>query len=168
MEEEVVTKYTDIATNNRVAEYSHAKNHNNFANGEILYRVNSDRVYLTNNLNTYLSFDRRSGTVLVNGLQQNEYVKPPRRIVSDELEMVNRLKNGKHLNSLAYVSYNYLPIKLLTAQGMMQELDQQVFFFLGGGRAQLSTIPWAKSMRRTAWVTKTIPNAWWRKANIGL
>lgn len=56
--EEVVTEYTDIATDNRIAEYSQARSHSNFANGELLYRVNSDRFYLTNNLSTHLSFDR--------------------------------------------------------------------------------------------------------------
>ena len=129
VEEEVVTEYTDIATDNRIAEYSQARSHSNFANGELLYRINSDRLYLTNNLSTHLSFDRGTGTVLVNGQQQNQYVKPHRRIVSDELEMVNRLKNGRHLNTRAYVSYNYLPSKLQTAQGAMQELNQQIVFW---------------------------------------
>ena len=68
--EEVVTEYTDIATDNRIAEYSQARSHSNFANGELLYRVNSDRLYLTNNLSTHLSFDRGTGTALVNGQLQ--------------------------------------------------------------------------------------------------
>ena len=129
VEEETVTEYTDIATENRIAEYSYARNHKNFASGELLYRVNSDRLFLTNNFSTSLTFDRGTGTALVNSQQQNLYVKPHRRTVSDELEMINKLKDGKHLNSRAYFSYNYLPSKLLTANGGLQELNQAIMFW---------------------------------------
>lgn len=129
VEEETVTEYTDIATDNRIAEYSYARNNKNFASGELLYRVNSDRLFLTNNFSTSLMFDRGTGTSLVNSQQQDLYVKPHRRTVSDELEMVNKLKNGKHLNNRAYFSYNYLPSKLQTAKGGLQELNQTIMFW---------------------------------------
>ena len=129
VEEETVTEYTDIATDNHIEEYSYAQNHKNFASGELLYRVNSDRLFLTNNFSTSLTFDRGTGTALVNSQQQKLYVKPHRRTVSDELEMINKLKNGKHLNSRAYFSYNYLPSKLLTAGGGLQELKQTILFW---------------------------------------
>lgn len=129
VEEETVTEYTDIATGNRIAEYSNTQNHKNFASGELLYRVNSDRLFLTNNFSTSLTFDRGTGTALVNSQQQNLYVKPYKRIMSDELEMINKLKNGKSLNSRAYFSYNYLPSKLQTANGVLQELNQTVLFW---------------------------------------
>ena len=126
VEEDVVTEYTDIATDNRIAELSHAKSHKNFTCGELLYRVNNDRLFLTNNFKANLTFDRGTGTALVNSLQQNQYVKPHKRTMSDELEMVNKLKGGKHLDSRAYFSYNHLPSELLTANGILQELDQRV------------------------------------------
>lgn len=129
VEEETVTEYTDIAAENRIVEYSYAQNHKNFASGELLYRVNSDRLFLTNNFSTNLTFDRGTGTALVNSQQQDLYVKPHRRTMSDELEMINKLKNGKHLNSRAYFSYNYLPSKLLTANGGLQELNQTIMFW---------------------------------------
>ena len=129
VEEQVVTEYTDIASDNRISEYSKARSHNDYVSGELLYRVNSDRLFLTNSLNTNLSFDRGKGLALVNGQEQKQYVKPQRRIVSDELNMVNKLKNGKHLKSNAYFSYNYLPSTLLTAKGTMQELNQSIFFW---------------------------------------
>ena len=129
VEEDVVTEYTDIATNNRIAESTVARSHRNFANGELLYRVNSDRLYLTNTLSANLSFDRGTGTSMVNGQPQRQWVKPQKRVVADELEMINRLKNGKHLKTNAYLSYNYLPSKLLTAKGTMQELNQKVLFW---------------------------------------
>lgn len=129
VEEEAVTEYTDIATDNRIAEYSYARSHKNFASSELLYRVNSDRLFLTNNFSTSLTFDRGTGTAFVNSQQQDLYVKPHRRTVSDELEMINKLKNGKHLNSRVYFSYNYLPSKLLTANGGLQELNQAIMFW---------------------------------------
>lgn len=127
--EEVVTEYTDIASDNRITEYSNARSHNNFANGELLYRVNSERLFFTNNMRASITFDRSSGTSFVNDMQQNQYVKPHRRIISDELEMINRLKNGSQLKSHAYLSYNYLPSKLLTADGALQELNQSAFYW---------------------------------------
>lgn len=129
VEEEVVTEYTDIATDNRIAEYSQAKNHKDFVCGELLYRVNSDRLFLTNNVKANLTFDRGIGTALVNSQQQNQYVRPHKRTISDELEMMNALKNGQHLNSRVYLSYNYLPSKLLTTKGTLQELNQTVLFW---------------------------------------
>lgn len=91
--------------------------------------MNNDRLFLTNSFSTSLTFDRGTGTALVNSLQQDLYVKPHRRTMSDELEMINKLKNGKHLNSRAYFSYNYLPSKLLTVNGSLQELNQTVMFW---------------------------------------
>ena len=129
VDEEVVTEYTDIATDNRIVEYSQVRSHKNFTNGELLYRVNSDGLFLTNSLKANLTFDRGTGTALVNSLQQNQYVKPHKRTVSDELEMINKLKNGKHINSRVYFSYNYLPSKLLTAKKSLQELNQTVMFW---------------------------------------
>ncbi len=129
VEEEIVTEYSDIASDNRVAEYSQAKTHKNYAGGELLYRVNSDKLFLTNNFNANLTFDRGKGTALVNSLQQNQYVKPHKRTISDELEMINKLKNGKHLTSRAYFSYNYMPSELLTANNILQELNQKVAFW---------------------------------------
>ena len=129
VEEQVVTEYTDIVSTNHIAEYSNARSHSNNVSGELLYRVNSDRLFLTNNLNANLSFDRGLGMAHVNGKEQNQYVKPQRRIVSDELTMVNKLRNGKHLKSNAYLSYNYLPSKLLTGKGTMQELNQSTYFW---------------------------------------
>lgn len=129
VDEETVTEYTDIATNNRIAEYSQGRSHKNHAGGELLYRVNSDRLFLTSNFCANLTFDRGIGKALVNSLQQNQYVKPHKRTLSDELEMINKLKNGKHLNSRVYFSYNYLPSKLLTANDTLQELTQKVAFW---------------------------------------
>lgn len=129
VEEETVTEYTDITTDNRIAEYSYARNHKNFVSGEWLYRANSDRLFLTNNISTSLTFDRGVGTALVNSLQQNLSVKPHKRTLSDELEMINKLKNGRHLNSRAYFSYNYLPSQLLTAGGALQKLNQTVMYW---------------------------------------
>ena len=129
VEEKTVTEYTDVATNNRVTEYSYARNHQNFVSGEWLYRVNSDKLFLTNNFSTSLTFDRGTGTSLVNSQQQDLYVKPHKRTVSDELEMINKLKNGKHLNNRAYFSYNYLPSQLLTVGGALQKLDQTVVYW---------------------------------------
>lgn len=129
VEERIVTEYTDIAVNNRITEYTNAHSNNNFASGELLYRVNSEKLYLTNNLSANITFDRGMGTAIVNGQQQNQYVKPQQRIISDELEMTNRLKNGKYIKSNVYLSYNYLPSKLQTAEESLQELTQSVFFW---------------------------------------
>ena len=69
-----MTEYTDIASDNRIAEYSNARSHSNYVSGELLYRVNSDRLFLTNKLNTNLSLDRGTGVAVVNGQEQNQYV----------------------------------------------------------------------------------------------
>lgn len=129
VEEDVVTEYTDIATDNRITEYSHARSHKNFAGGELLYRVNGDRLFLTNNFKANFTFDHSTGTMLVNSLQQNQYVKPYKHTLSNEIEMINKLNNGKHLNSRVYFSYNYLPSKLLTAKDIVQELNQQIVYW---------------------------------------
>ncbi len=129
VQEETVTEYTDIFTDNCISEYSQARSHKNFICSELLYRENSDKLFLTNNFKVNLTFDKGKGTSLVNSQQQSLYVRPHKRAISDELEIINNLKNGMHLNSRAYFSYNYLPSKLLTAKGHMQELNQTVLFW---------------------------------------
>lgn len=129
VKEEVITEYTDIAADNRIVEYSDARSNKNFAGGELLYRINGDKLFLTNNFKANLTFDRGTGTASVNSQQQNLYVKPQKRTISDEVEMINKLKGGKHINSRIYLSYNYLPSKLKTAEGNLQELNYTIMYW---------------------------------------
>ena len=90
-----------------------AQSHHNALNAEVLYKQNTDKQYLTNDLRGYIDFDQSDGTSLLNGRVTRQYVKPRQRYLTDKLSFIRNL-NGKHsISANAYLSLNYTPDLLL-------------------------------------------------------
>lgn len=117
------TYYTDIAGGAIFNEDVDAYSYRDEWTAEALYKVNEDRLYLTNKLKGYVDFNRSKGLSDFNGRMVNEEVKPRKRYISDYLKLIRKLKNGHYLSLSSYLSYNYLPGKLLLSDGSWQTLN---------------------------------------------
>lgn len=123
------TFYT-MADNKAIVEDVEAQSYHNTLNAELLYKQNTDKQYLTNDLRAYVDFDRSNGTSLLNGIETQQYVKPRQRYITDKLSFIRNL-NGKYsVSANAYLSLNHTPEQLLLSDGALQRLDKHSL--LGG------------------------------------
>ncbi|WP_459995452.1 TonB-dependent receptor [Prevotella dentasini] len=123
LNEETQTIYTNVRGDSAITEKRDADSYRSELTGEVLLRINSDKLYLANTLNGYIDFNRSTGTTLLNGRETRENVKPRRRQLTDKLKFVRNMGNGKAISAEGYFSYSYLPGQLLLANGTMQDLN---------------------------------------------
>ena len=94
------TVYTDLADGNAIVEDVDAAQHTSEVSAELMYKKNSDDIYLVNTLKGFADFNRSNALTLLNGREMYENVKPRKRYVQDSFTMSKRLKN-KRLFSLS-------------------------------------------------------------------
>lgn len=107
-----------------------AISHHDALSAEMLYKQNTDRQYLTNNVSGYIDFDRSNGLSVLNGRETRESVKPRQRYVSDKLSFVRNIDSRHTLSANAYISLNELPGQLMLADSTTERLRQRSL--LGG------------------------------------
>ena len=96
---------------------------------ELLYKANRDNHYLSNTLKGYLDFNQSEGLSMLNGRPTPQRVEPRKRYIVDNLELINKLKNGQSYSVTSLFSYSYLPGTLLLANDSVQRLTQQMLYW---------------------------------------
>ena len=120
---------------------------------ELLYKANRDNHYLSNTLKGYLDFNQSEGLSMLNGRSSESHpslledgrvvtdegkangvptpqrVEPRKRYIVDNLELINKLKNGQSYSVTSLFSYSYLPGTLLLANDSVQRLTQQMLYW---------------------------------------
>ena len=96
---------------------------------ELLYKANRDNHYLSNTLKGYLDFNQSEGLSILNGRPTPQRVEPRKRYIVDNLELINKLKNGQSYSVTSLFSYSYLPGTLLLANDSVQRLTQQMLYW---------------------------------------
>lgn len=66
---------------------------------------------------------------MLNGQPTPQYVEPRKRYVVDNLELINKLKNGQSYSVTSLFSYSYLPGTLLLTNDSTQQLTQQTLYW---------------------------------------
>ena len=107
------TSYTDIDAEKTIEENSVSVTSSRF-NGEISYKVNTDKLYLTNNLYGSLDFNRSIGTTLLNGREITQSVRPRKMYATEEFSLIKTNASGGKLGLSSTTTYSYLPERLLT------------------------------------------------------
>ena len=123
------TQYTDVSSGITVIEENIARSHNNQIDGELQYKANTSGMYLANTLKGYLNLDYSHGNSLLNGLETRQHVKPRRRYVSDQLQVIKNLSGGRIVQASAYLSANYLPGQLLLTDASWQRLNLSALMY---------------------------------------
>ena len=96
---------------------------------ELLYKANRDNHYLSNTLKGYIDFNKSEGLSMLNGVPTPQRVEPCKRYVVDNLELINKLKNGQSYSVTSLFSYSYLPSTLLLTNDSTQRLTQQMLYW---------------------------------------
>ena len=96
---------------------------------ELLYKANRDNHYLSNTLKGYIDFNKSEGLSMLNGLPTPQHVEPRKRYIVDNLELINKLKNGHSYSVTSLFSYSYLPGMLLLTNDSTQQVTQQMLYW---------------------------------------
>ncbi|WP_287601745.1 carboxypeptidase-like regulatory domain-containing protein [Prevotella sp.] len=102
-----------------------AESRHDALSAEVLYRQNTEKQYLTNDVRGYVDFDRSSGLSVLNGVETREMVKPRQGYITDKLSFVRNITRRYSFSVNAYLSLNWLPGSLLLADSTMQRLRQR-------------------------------------------
>ena len=90
---------------------------------ELLYRLNSEKFFLTNLLTGYINFNEGHGTEHFNGLTRLQDVAPHKRYVTDNFRLIRNIDNQRLFSLRSKFAFSALPSTLLLAQGQSQRLD---------------------------------------------
>lgn len=99
--------------------------------GNIEYKVNKNNIFLRNSINGYIDFDRSYGTTLLSNLTDGtstttqQLVKPRKRYLSEDFQMIKTAENGRQFNLSSQTTYSDLPGQLLILDGSRQNLHMQ-------------------------------------------
>lgn len=91
--------------------------------GEILYKVNSDKIYLSNSVKGYIDFGYSRGTSVINGLKVSQEVIPRTRYIANDLEYIRNQNGSKSFSVSSQVMYSFLPGRLLLYDGSMEQIN---------------------------------------------
>lgn len=117
------TYYTDVENGALITEESSATNRRSEWKGEVMYKINKDQFYMNNTLRGYDDFNKSDGTADLNGSHVQQLVKPRKRYITDDFELVRTLKGDKSFSLSSQMSYNYLPGTLLLSDGSQETLN---------------------------------------------
>ena len=112
-----------------IAEEQSARSIRSEWQAELLYKANRDNHYLSNTLKGYIDFNKSEGLSMLNGQPTPQYVEPRKCYVVDNLELINKLKNGQSYSVTSLFSYSYLPGMLLLTNDSTQQLTQQTLYW---------------------------------------
>lgn len=122
-----VSVYTD-AQDAIIEQKNTARSHHQELSGELKYEQNSDKLYLINRLSGYVDFDKSEGISILNGRERNEWVKPRQSYLTNRLSFLKNTKHNHSISAEGYVSFNYLPGKLLVSDSTVQCTRQHAFY----------------------------------------
>ncbi|WP_018357310.1 TonB-dependent receptor [Porphyromonas levii] len=95
--------------------------------GELTYKINKERNYINNRINGSFTVDRSEGTSLLQQKQVEQNVVLKKYYVTEDFEIIHRLKNGNTIEGASLSTYSSLPGQLLTAQGFSEHLKISAF-----------------------------------------
>lgn len=121
--QQTVTAYTNIGGDAVVTEDNDARSYNSELDGELMYKINKDSLYLVNTLTGFAGFDHSAGTALLNGEATRQKVRPRRWYVTDNLRFIRNLSGGRSLTASSALAYTALPGTLLLHDGTTERLD---------------------------------------------
>lgn len=96
--------------------------------GELKYEQNTNKQYLNNRLNGYIDLDQSEGMSMLNHQATREWVQPRQSYVTDKISFLRNINGNHSISANGYVSFNYLPGKLLLSDSTMQYTRQHSFF----------------------------------------
>lgn len=117
------TTFIDAGSNGvNITEDQNAFSKRNEWKGELLYKLNSDKVFISNSLRGYVDFDYSRGLSMLNGTEVRQDVEPRRRYIDDNLRIIKNLPNNHSMSFTTRLHYGYLPGRILLQDGNSERL----------------------------------------------
>ena len=123
------TTYLDVADSAQISEASEVHSIRNEWKGQLIYKVNKANYYLSHELKGYMDFNRSYGSSLLNQKLTNQKVKPQKRYIVDNIELIKNNNKGKSFSFASLFSYNYLPGSLLVANDSVAKINMQTILW---------------------------------------
>ena len=112
------TNLLDVGTDGAlITESQSAYSKQNMWKGELLYKQNGDKTYISNSLKAFVNFDYSAGQTFLNGSLTQQYVKPRKRYVDDALQFAKTCSTNRLVTIGTRLRYDYLPSTLLLHNG---------------------------------------------------
>lgn len=121
------TRYTDIDNGQTIIEDNRNHTIHSEWNGEVLYKINTNQLYVNNLFKGYVDFDKSYGMTTLNENHIRQQVKPRERDFSDFLEIIKSNKGNKAWSVKTAAMYSFLPGTLLLSDERMEKLDMGTF-----------------------------------------
>ena len=106
-----------------LSEANNVTSDKNILKGDFTYKANKDNFYINNRIHGNLDFDKSWGYSTLENGQIEQNVKVRRSHITEDFEMISRLKNGNSINFSSQTTYSYVPGTLLTIGGFTEKLD---------------------------------------------
>jgi hypothetical protein len=117
------TIHSDVSDATLLTEETSARNNRSEWKGEIMYKINKNKVYLSNVLKGYADFNISRGLSLLNGKPTEQRITPRKQYIADEFEIIRTLHGSKSLSLSSQFCYNYLPGSLLLTDASTETLN---------------------------------------------
>lgn len=121
-----VTKYLEHE-GITLSEESRVGSIENNLKGELTYTLNKDRNYIHNRLYGSFTVDKSNGNSLLQQKQVDQSLSLKKTYLTENFEIIHRLKSGHTLEGSSFNTFSYLPGQLLTVEGFTQRLDISAF-----------------------------------------
>lgn len=105
-----------------ISESRNAFSKRNQWKGELLYKLNSDKTYLSNSLKGYMDFNYSRGATLLNGSDVKQDVEPRKRCIANTLRLIRNLSGGHSVSFNTKLRYCFLPGYVLLMDGNREYL----------------------------------------------
>lgn len=99
----------------------------NSVKGELTYNINKERNYINNRIYGSFTIDKSDGISLLQQKEIQQNVALKKTYITEDFEIIHRLKNGNAIEGSSLSTYSYLPGQLLTAEGFREHLDVSSF-----------------------------------------
>ena len=106
-----------------LSEENNVTSDNKVLKGDFTYKANKDNFYINNRVHGNLDFDRSWGNSTLENGQTEQNIDIRRSHITEDFEMISRLKNGNSINFSSQTTYSYVPGTLLTIGGFTERLD---------------------------------------------
>lgn len=121
-----VTEYLDL-DDMILSEENDVKSTNSRLKGDFTYKINKDKLFLNNRLHGNIELNKSLGITSLNSEQMKQDVRVRKCYLTEDIEIISRLKNGNSIEFSSQNTYSYLPGKLLTVGGFTESLDISAF-----------------------------------------
>ena len=120
------TEYLDL-DGILLAEENRVESADSRLKGDVTYKINRDKLYLNNRFHGSWDLNKGRGEAVLNGEPTRQDVRVRKGYLTEDFELISRLRNGNSLEFSSQSTFSYLPGRLAIVTGGTEQLDVSAF-----------------------------------------